>query len=211
MGQWKYQQMCKTDCKNQKLWAEGIQEDILHPHIEPYADALAHSHITEHDYLQQVYNEYHQLIPWWLNDDKEPNLLLPTYDPKAMDSEVDLSAEDALLKARTIAKKNKVRWQLVVELVLVADISKKAIRWWLEYCVCCINKNHKPSMDPEKNPYAALLAKLSGIDPPKKKVRQGHQQFMHECSDILQPLYNAAWDIKGWRRTIKMMWTSIQR
>lgn len=59
--------------------------------------------------------------------------------------------------------------------------------------------------------YAALLAKLSGIDPPKKKVRQGHQQFMHECSDILQPLYNAAWDIKGWRRTIKMMWTSIQR
>lgn len=59
-----------------------------------------------------------------------------------------------------------------------------------------MNKCLKPSMDPEKNPYAALLSKLSGIAPPKKKARQGFQQYMHEHPDILQPLFDAAWEKK---------------
>lgn len=54
----------------------------------------------------------------------------------------------------------------------------------------------KPSMDPERNPYAALLSKLSGIQPPKKKARQGFQQYMHECRDTLQPLFDEAWEKK---------------
>lgn len=51
-------------------------------------------------------------------------------------------------------------------------------------------------MDPEKNPYAALLTKLSGVEPPKKKARQGFQQYMHERRDILQPLFDEAWEKK---------------
>lgn len=108
MGRKRYQRMHKSDRKNQKLWAEGVRDGILSPHIEPYADALARSVVDERDYLQRVFNEYHQLIPWRLSDDEEPALPLPTYSPNAIDEE-ELGAEDALLKARTIANKNKVR------------------------------------------------------------------------------------------------------
>lgn len=65
--------MRKADRKNQKLWAEGVREGILSPHIRPYAEALAKSLVEERDYLQCVYCEYHQLIPWHLSDDKEPD------------------------------------------------------------------------------------------------------------------------------------------
>ena len=51
-------------------------------------------------------------------------------------------------------------------------------------------------MDPLKNPYAAILTKLSGIEPPKKKARQGHQQWMHENKDALQTLVDDAWKAK---------------
>lgn len=108
MSRRKYQRMRKADRKNQKLLAEGVRQSILSPHIEPYADALARSLVAERDYLQRVYNEYHQLIPWRLSDDEEPDLPLPAYDPKAMAEEEELSADDASLKARTIANKNKV-------------------------------------------------------------------------------------------------------
>lgn len=51
-------------------------------------------------------------------------------------------------------------------------------------------------MDPCKNPFAGLLAKLSGVEPPKKKARQGWQQYMHECRATLQPLIDIAWEQK---------------
>lgn len=57
-----------------------------------------------------MYNEYHQLIPWRLSDDEEPDLPLPEYNPKAMAEEESLSPEDAHTKAMTIANKNKVRF-----------------------------------------------------------------------------------------------------
>lgn len=75
-------------------------------------------------------------------------------------------------------------------------LSNKAIQRWLKYRVRRLNSRLKPSMDPEKNPYTALLAKLSGIEPPRKKARQGFQQYMHECIDQLQPKFDAAWEVK---------------
>lgn len=52
-------------------------------------------------------------------------------------------------------------------------------------------------MDPVKNPYAALLAKLSGIKPPPIRARQGWQQMMHErYQEIVAPAVEVAWGAK---------------
>lgn len=121
MGRRSFQRMRKADRKNQKLWAEGVRETILAPHIEPYADALARSLVAERDYLQRVYNEYHQLIPWRLSDDEEPTLPLPEYDPKAQMIDEGLTDGEASLKAVTMGQKNKVRGSMLnVELQAVA-------------------------------------------------------------------------------------------
>lgn len=49
-------------------------------------------------------------------------------------------------------------------------------------------------MNPEKNPYAALLAKLSGVMPPPVRARQGWQQLMHERKDLVGPAVSEAWE-----------------
>lgn len=50
-------------------------------------------------------------------------------------------------------------------------------------------------MDLAKNPYAVLLAKLSGVQPAPVRARQGWQQLMHErYPDIIAPAVAAAWD-----------------
>lgn len=48
-------------------------------------------------------------------------------------------------------------------------------------------------MSIEKNPYAALLAKLSGVSPPPIRARQGWQQMMHERKDLINPAVSAEW------------------
>ena len=80
--------------------------------------------------------------------------------------------------------------------MLWLTLFNKAIWWWLKYCVHCLNSHLKPLMDPEKNPYAALLTKLSRIEPPWKKAHQGFQQYMHECLNELQPKFDDAWNAK---------------
>lgn len=101
--------MAKSERANMKLWAEGAREDILTPHIEPYADALAQSCVAERTYLKRVQNEYHQRIgDWRLPDDEEPVLPLPDYDSRFIPPVEELSAEDSLLKSTLISNKNKV-------------------------------------------------------------------------------------------------------
>lgn len=52
-------------------------------------------------------------------------------------------------------------------------------------------------MDLEKNPYAILLAQLSGIPPAPIRARQGWQQLMHEdYADAIAPAVAAAWDLR---------------
>lgn len=55
----------------------------------------------------------------------------------------------------------------------------------------------KPDTNPEQNPFAALLAKLSGISKPPVRARQGWQQYMHEHNDdVIAPAVAAAWAAK---------------
>lgn len=53
------------------------------------------------------------------------------------------------------------------------------MRRWLDYRVGKLHKLYSTRVDPRKNPYSALVAKLSGIHQPPK-ARQAYQQLMHE-------------------------------
>lgn len=103
-----YTRKGKADRNNLNYWAEGCREDILTPHVEPYADALARSHVAERDYIARVEAEYHQIIHWRLPDDQEPALPLPKYDPTLIAPFEDLSLEDQQLKSETIGRRNRV-------------------------------------------------------------------------------------------------------
>lgn len=103
-----FKRMKKRDRRSQKLWAEGCREEILAPHVAPYADALARSHVAERDYIRRVQNEYHQLIPWRLADDDEPPLPLPAYDPNFIAEPEVLTEEESINKSHTISRRNKV-------------------------------------------------------------------------------------------------------
>lgn len=107
-GHRKSRRVEKSARANAKLWAEGCREDILSPHIAPYADAAARSFVAERDYVRRVQNEYHQLIPWRLPDDEEPPLPLPAYDHHLVPAVEVLTDEEQALKSRTIGKKNVV-------------------------------------------------------------------------------------------------------
>lgn len=99
----------RNDCKTARRWAEGARETILAPHIEPYADALAHSWVREREYVAKVQNHYHQLISWRLPDTQEPSLPLPAYNLKLIPPPENLSEDKKKLKSEIIAKRNKVR------------------------------------------------------------------------------------------------------
>lgn len=94
-----------------RLWADRCREDLLSPHIAPYADAIARSFVAERDYIRAVQNEYHQLIPWRLPDDEEPLLPLPAYDPHLIPPIEVLTDEEQSLKLKTIGKKNVVSYR----------------------------------------------------------------------------------------------------
>lgn len=99
----------KEERRNAKLWAEGTRESILAPHVEAYADALVRGWRAEHDYIQQVGNEYHALINWRLEDHEEPELPLPVYGPDDPVVPEQLTEEEQVEKRRRIAYLNEVR------------------------------------------------------------------------------------------------------
>ena len=179
------------------MWAEGCREDILAPHIEPYADAVGHSFVAERDYIRRVQNEYHQLIDWRLPDDEEPPLPLPVYEPYRIPVFENLTEEEQILKSRTIAKKNEVsyvfHWRKHSN-----SCTPQSIRRWLRYRVKKLRLAGRASdMDVTKNPYAALLGQLSGIPPAPIRARQGWQQLMKErYPDVVAPAVAAAWEEK---------------
>lgn len=76
--------------------------------------------------------------------------------------------------------------------LLIYNDSMQSIHRWLKYRVRKLTSN-TTEMNPEKNPYAALLAKLSGVMPPPIRARQGWQQLMHERMDLVTPAISAAW------------------
>ncbi|KAK6992474.1 hypothetical protein R3P38DRAFT_2416383, partial [Favolaschia claudopus] len=164
----------KKDRRNLKMWAEGAREEILKPHIAPYTDALERGWRAERDYLRLVCNEFHARISWRLRDEEEPEEPLPEYDPLAIPEVEELDVEE------TAAKRERV------------DTLNARIGRWLKYRARRLRKPMN-QRDPRKDPWAGLLAKLSGITPPHK-ARQGFQQYMRESYDSdIEPVVQARW------------------
>ncbi|KAJ7457079.1 hypothetical protein FB451DRAFT_1407111 [Mycena latifolia] len=155
------QRVSKENRRNLRLWAEGARETILSANLEDYADALERGWRAERDSVQNICNEFHAKISWRLKDHEEPDLPLPDFDPLAVLPEEVLSEEEQAVKQ---ARK---------------DVLNARIRRWLKYRVRRLRKQLRTRLDPCKDPWAILLARLSGIKQPPK-ARQGYQQFMHK-------------------------------
>ncbi|KAJ7659783.1 hypothetical protein DFH06DRAFT_1326804 [Mycena polygramma] len=170
-----WKRKAKADRRSNKLWAEEAREDLLRPHIEAYADALQQGWRAECDYLQKVCNDYHGHILWRVGDNDEPDLPLPEYDPF-----VPIPTEDSTEEER-VARQNRI-------LELNAHI-----RRWLKYRAQALRQGFATRTDPRNNPYAVLLAKISGVSVPPK-TRQVYQQFMHESyATEIMPLVEERW------------------
>ncbi|KAJ6509357.1 hypothetical protein C8R47DRAFT_1208541 [Mycena vitilis] len=156
-----WKRKAKVERKSLKMWAEGAREDVLRPHIEAYTDALERGWRAERDYIQKVCNEYHAQISWRLADHEEPELPLPAYDPLAPPVVEQLTAEEERVRHERLQTLNK------------------RIQRWLKYRARSLRTKGLSKAALRDNPYAVLLAKLSGVTSPPK-ARQGFQQFMHE-------------------------------
>ncbi|KAJ7862458.1 hypothetical protein B0H14DRAFT_2575347 [Mycena olivaceomarginata] len=69
------------------------------------------------------------------------------------------------------------------------------IRRWFTYRIRRIRKHRSTAgLDPTKDPYAVLMAKLSGLSAPPK-ARQAYQQFMHESyTEQIAPVVAERWE-----------------
>jgi hypothetical protein len=103
-----WKRIAKKDRRNLKMWAEGARESILKPHIPGYTDALECGWQAERDYIQEVCNEYHARISWWLDDKEEPELPLPEYDRFAIPQAEELDEEEVQMKRLHIETMNAV-------------------------------------------------------------------------------------------------------
>ncbi|KAJ6450543.1 hypothetical protein C8R47DRAFT_1230235 [Mycena vitilis] len=164
--------------KSLKMWAEGAREDVLRPHIEPYTDALERGWRAERDYLQKACNEYHARISWRLEDHEEPECPLPAYDPFAPPVVEKLNEEEAKTRHERLQQLNK------------------RIQRWLKYRARSLRNKGLSKAALRDNPYAVLLAKLSGVTSPPK-ARQGFQQFMRERTAEVSAEVDMQWAKKS--------------
>ncbi|KAJ7433177.1 hypothetical protein B0H11DRAFT_1939761 [Mycena galericulata] len=164
----------KESRQNLRLWAEGNREVILGPHIEPYGEAMEQGWIEERKYLQRVLKEYHARVDWRLKDHEEP--MLGEFDPEA-----PLPAPETLPPGEEQQKQAALA---------VLDVR---IRAWLKYRVKRLRRYVRTKVGSTKDPWAVLLAKLSGVKSPPK-ARQAYQQFMHErYKDTIEPIVTKEW------------------
>ncbi|KAJ7896577.1 hypothetical protein B0H13DRAFT_2338310 [Mycena leptocephala] len=169
----------KQQRKSLQLWAEGMRETILIPHIQPYASALASGWRTERDYLKKV-----------LEDHEEPETLVP-FDPLARIPEEQLWRKTRLQMLRVdglnkVGTRDHARYCLMLSNFQahssMAKVSPRSLR-----------KQHKQVADPTKDPWAVLVAKLSGVKCPPK-ARQAYQQFMREAyATDIEPEVKKKW------------------
>ncbi|KAJ7813579.1 hypothetical protein B0H13DRAFT_2382340 [Mycena leptocephala] len=130
-----YKPVAKEDRKSLKAWAKGAREKILEPHIAGYTNALERDWRAERDYLQDVCNEYHALIPWHLDDYEEPEEPLPVWDKFAPVVAEELDEDETVRKR------------------------KRRIARWLKYRARRLRRS--VHMDPRKDPFAILVSKLA--------------------------------------------------
>ncbi|KAJ7727672.1 hypothetical protein DFH07DRAFT_782413 [Mycena maculata] len=139
------QRVPKEKRKNLRLWAEGAREQILKPHLDKYMQEFAAGWVMECAYLQEVCNEFHSRVDWRLADHEEP--VLKPYDPKKEVIQPQLPDDEEVLK--------RARMKLL----------NGRIRRWFKYRIrrC---RARAAGLDPRKDPFAILLAKLSGLTAP---------------------------------------------
>ncbi|KAJ7883966.1 hypothetical protein B0H13DRAFT_2343915 [Mycena leptocephala] len=164
----------KKERRNLRFWAEGARETILTPHLDEYTIALDKGWREERKYLKQVCNEFHARVDWKLEDHEEP--VLRDFDPKEFLPPPNLTDEEEKLRAARV------------------EVLNKRIRRWFLYRLRKLRKSiHSAALDPTKDPYAVLLAKLSGVQNPPK-ARQAYQQFMREAySEKIAPVVAERW------------------
>ncbi|KAK7008539.1 hypothetical protein R3P38DRAFT_2791506 [Favolaschia claudopus] len=123
----------KEERRNLRLWAEGVRESILAPHLDAYQVAMDQGRRQERKFL------------------KKPA------------EEEQLSEEEEKARAERLNELNP------------------RIRRWFTYRLRKQRKRLRTSKDedPRKDPYAVLLANLSGVTSPPKAL-QAYQQFMRE-------------------------------
>ncbi|KAJ7585540.1 hypothetical protein C8J56DRAFT_1052846 [Mycena floridula] len=151
----------KKDRLSMQNWAEGARETILAAWVSPMVDAMAQGWQAQDQVLRACTNEYHAKFSWRLQDHEEPSLPLPAYDPKNLPVEEELSDADLALKRERVTLLNQ------------------RIRRWLLYRIKPLSQRVWSRARRTTDPFALLLAKLSGLVRPPK-ARQGYQQFMHE-------------------------------
>ncbi|KAJ7028873.1 hypothetical protein C8F04DRAFT_1188146, partial [Mycena alexandri] len=158
----------KEERKNLRLWAEGVRETILTPHIDSYTAALNLGWHQERKYLKGVCREFHARVDWRVEDWDEPTLR--PWTPNTLIPVEQLSEADETAKCARIKTLNA------------------RIRRWFTYRIRRLRKHRiSAGLDPTKDPYAVLLAKLS--------ARQAFQQFMHESyQEKIAPVVTTRWE-----------------
>ncbi|KAJ7469883.1 hypothetical protein B0H11DRAFT_1731310 [Mycena galericulata] len=175
MAKAKRKRVAKENRKNLRLWAEGAREEVLTPHIEPYADALSRGWRQERGYVKKVCNEFHARIDWRLPDWTEPEMPLPSFNP------------DVRLPSETLTPEEKETKRCRL------DVLDERIRRWLKYRARKLRKQFRTKSNPLKDPWALLLAKLAGVVVPHK-ARQAYQQFMKdEYDQAIAPEVASRW------------------
>ncbi|KAJ7701271.1 hypothetical protein B0H14DRAFT_2648498 [Mycena olivaceomarginata] len=109
----------------------------------------------ERKYLKKVCCEYNARVSWRTLDYEEP--VLAEWDPAALIVNKQLSNDEEEARADRV------------------KILNARIRRWFTNRLRKINKQCSSALDPTKDPYAVLLAKLSGLTAPPKAC-QAYQQ-----------------------------------
>ncbi|KAK6992844.1 hypothetical protein R3P38DRAFT_2801578 [Favolaschia claudopus] len=166
----------KEERKNLRLWAEGARETILSPHLDAYQKAKDQGRRQERKYLKRVCKEFHTRVGWRVQDHEEP--VLSEWDPSMAEDVEVLSEEEEKVKA---ARENELNAR---------------IRRWFTYRLRKIRKGQRSNKeaDPRKDPYAVLMANLSGVTAPPKAL-QAYQQFMRESyEEKVLPVVTERWE-----------------
>ncbi|KAJ7236968.1 hypothetical protein C8J57DRAFT_1529762 [Mycena rebaudengoi] len=128
--------------------------------------------------FKHICSEYHGLVSWRLKDHEEPQMPFPMFNPNARIEPEELVADAAQRKSDRV------------------EVPNSCIRHWLKYRAGGLRKQGKTSTDPRKDPWAVLLAKLSGVTCPPK-ARQAYQQLMHEAyAEKIAPEVATRWKEK---------------
>jgi hypothetical protein len=183
--------VAKEDRKNLRLWAEGVRETILAPHLDAYQIALDQGWREERKYLKKICREFHARVSWRMKDHEEP--ILAEWDPAALLTPETLTVDEEAARGARVKELNAVGHNVTCH-IHRPDACPQRIRRWFTYRIRKLRKHRRSSgLDPTQDPYAVLLAKLSGLSTPPK-ARQAYQQFMRESYlDKIAPIVADKW------------------